>query len=257
MGYAAHFGEPWFAPLWEFQGRVGFYYDHEKRVQSPKGSFNELSNDYTAQFALAVTPWPYWNVRTDLFLTRATDIDFSYQVSFWGVRYLWLDDVEGDLFSLTTGVALFFPGNRYLRDFSFAYHGNANVEFHAAIGKEWARCDEWVTRIWALGGWGIANRGKPSISGRGGWEFNLSNDFECGIFSELLYGLGDNDIIPDVPFKGYGLINHQNVDIGGYLGYQIGYLGRLSVVGWYNVYAHNFVEHYFGIGATILVPFSL
>jgi len=254
--YATEYN-PWFSPLWEFQGRFSYFYDKEKTVQSPKGNFRAPSNDYTLRGSLGITPWPYWNAEVELFFTHTSDIPFSYEAAYGTIRYQWLDDIRGDPFALVTGLTLSFPGNRYLHDFSFTYHGEVNGELHVTIGKEWACRDDWWMRAWALGGWGIANQGSGWLHGIAALEFQ-PGCFQWSLFSEAIYGLGSNDIIPNQnPFVGFALIDHRTVNVGAIVGYDIGCLGTLSLLGWYNAYARNFVQHSWGLGATFLVPFSL
>ncbi len=255
-GYATEYS-PWFTPPFEFQSRLSYLYENQTQVQTPRGSFKNTCNESSVHFGLGVTPWPNWNVETELFLTHTNDIPFSYEASYLTVRYAWMDDICGDWISLVTGVTLSFPGDRYLRNFCFNYHGNINTELHATIGKEWAYQKDWITRFWALGGWGIANKGSGWVHGLGVWEYKPISCIELGVFSEAEYGLGNNDIIPDEPFRGYASINHQNVDIGGYMNYVIPYWGTLTVIGWYNVYARNYIENYWGAGLSFLFPFSI
>ena len=247
---------PWFSPLWEFQGQASYSYEHEKTVQSPIGNFPHPSNDYTFRGSLGITPWPYWNVEVELLLTHTSHIPFSYEAALATVRYQWLDDIRGDPLAFATGVTLSFPGKRYLRDFSFAYHGEINGELHAAIGKEWACEDAWKMRFWALGGWGIANRGNGWLHGIAVWEFKPAF-FEWGVFADALYGLGPNAIIPDESFPGYASIDHRTLDIGSYVNLDLGCIGTLSFLGWYNAYARNFILHSWGIAINLLFPFSL
>lgn len=254
--YATEYS-PWFTPPFEFQGRSSFLFEHDPSVQSPRGSFKKIENEYTLQFSLGVTPWPNWNVETELFLTGTSNINFSYEAAYLTVRYSWLDDIYSDFISLVTGVTVTFPGKQFLKEFCFAYHGDINSEFHITIGKEWACKDDWLTRFWILGGYGIANKGNAWAHGLGVWEFKPFSCIEVGAFSEGLYGFGNNDIIPNEPFEGYASINHQNIDIGGYLNYVIPYFGTLTVIGWYNVYARNFVENSWGAGVSFLFPFSI
>lgn len=252
---------PWFSPLWEFQGNISFFFNPEKTIQSPKGNFNDPSKDYTLHLSLGLTPWPYWNTEVELFLTRTSDIPFSYEAVFATVRYEWLDDIRGDPLCLTTGLTLSFPGNRFLRDFSVPYHGEINGELHITVGKEWACQKEWWMRIWALGGWGIANKGNGWIHGMAFLEFQsfylLPCPLQWGAFTRGVFGLGPNDILPYVPFEGYAPIDHRSIDLGGFARYKIGSIGTFSLLGWYNVYARNFVIHDWGIRANLLVPFSL
>ncbi|MCH9626662.1 MAG: hypothetical protein S4CHLAM2_02880 [Chlamydiales bacterium] len=253
--YATQF-KPWFSPLWEFQGRLSYLFDKERQVQSPLGNFNAPSNDYTFQFSLGLTPWPDWNAEVELFLTHTSDIPFSYLAALGTIRYQWLDDIRGDPISLVTGVTFSFPGSRELRDFSFPFHAEVNGEFHVTMGKEWSCHREWWLRVWALGGWGIANQGNGWLHGIGALSIKPSS-LEWGVITEALVGLGPNNITPNVPFEGYASIDHRTVDLASYLSHHLGCWGTLRVMGWYNVYAHNFLENYWGVGATLLIPFSL
>ncbi|MCH9690372.1 MAG: hypothetical protein K0U10_06965, partial [Gammaproteobacteria bacterium] len=165
-------------------------------------------------------------------------------------------DIRGDPISLVTGVTFSFPGSRELRDFSFPFHAEVNGEFHVTMGKEWSCHREWWLRVWALGGWGIANQGNGWLHGIGALSIKPSS-LEWGVITEALVGLGPNNITPNVPFEGYASIDHRTVDLASYLSHHLGCWGTLRVMGWYNVYAHNFLENYWGVGATLLIPFSL
>jgi len=233
--YATEY-DPWFSPLWEIQGHFSSLYGRPKTVQSPKANFSAPSNNYSFQSSLGLTPWPYWNGEVELYLTRTSDIPFSYEAAVATVRYQWLDDIRGDPIALVTGVTLSFPGNRYLHNFAYAYHGEINTELHVTVGKEWACHNDWWMRAWALGGWGIANQGDGWVHGIAALEFQPTCFFQCGIFSETLYGFGANDIIADKPFEGYASIDHRTIDIGGYVSYRLGCLGTLSFLGWYKLY---------------------
>jgi len=248
---------PWFSPLWEFQGHFSSLYNRVKTIQSPKASLAAPSNNYSFHSSLGVTPWPYWNTEIELYLSRTSDIPFSYEAAIGTVRYQWLDDIRGDPFALVTGVTLSFPGNRYFHNFNYAYHAEVNAEFHVTAGKEWTCDTDWWMRMWALGGYGIANQGNGWMHGIAALEFQPSC-FQYGIFSEARYGFGSNDIIAgQQPFEGYALIDYRTIDVGGFICYQLGCLGTLSILGWYNAYAHNFVEHDWGSAARLLIPFSL
>ena len=249
--------EPWFTPPFEFQGRMGYRYEHSNSVQSPLGSFTKPTRDSSVHLALAVTPWPNWHVEAELFLTHTSDIDFAYEAAWLTVRYAWLDDIAGDCLSFVTGATFSFPPESFLHEFSFPYHGHANAEFHATCGKEWSHGPEWHARLWGLAGYGVAEKGSPWIHGIGVAEYHLAPCALLGVFTEALYGFGNTDIVPYVPFTGYASIGHQSIDLGGYLDYEIRCWGTLKVVGWYRVYAHNYTENNWGTSLTFLVPFSV
>jgi len=255
-GFATEFA-PWFSIPFEFQGRASYFYDSTRFVQSPLGNFKAPSDDYSFQFSLGVTPWPYWNAEVELYMTHTSDVSFAYEAAICTVRYAWLDDIAGDPISLVTGATFAFPGKRFLFDFSFDYHAEVNGELHVCIGKEWAKKDDWWTRVWALGGYGIANRGNGWVHGLGTWEFKPLSNFDCGIFSEAVFGLGPNNIIPDEPFEGFASIAHQNVYVGCFFNVSLPCNATVGVISWYNVYARNFVENYWGGGISVLVPFSI
>ncbi|NGX62148.1 MAG: hypothetical protein K940chlam9_01642 [Chlamydiae bacterium] len=254
--FATEYG-PWFPPLWELQGRFTALYDKTNFVQSPKGNFQAPSNDYSIWLELDVTPWPYWHVEGEVYLTHTSEVAFTYQLSRFSLCYQWLSDIEGDPITWNTGITAAFPGGRFLEDFSYTYHGYTNFEFRTSIGKEWAREGEWYTRGWAYGGFGIANKGAPWVHGLAVWECKPFSCLELAIFSEAIYGFGDQDLEVDEPFEGYGLINHQFIDLGWFFLIPIGNLANFSFYNWYNVHAHNFVENYWGVAATLHIPFSL
>ena len=246
--------EPWFAPPFEFQGRIGAFYERAHAVQTPLGSFDEPTRNASAHFSLAVTPWPYWNVETEVFVTHTADTTWTYEAARLTLRYAWLDE---DPFSLVTGVTLSFPSTHFLHELSFPYHGHANGELHVTGGKEWPHGSEWNSCLWGLVGYGVAEKGSPWLHGIGSYAHRLSSCLNLGIFTEMLYGFGDKNIIPLAPFSGYASIHHQTIDLGGYLELQIRYWGILKAIGWYRLYAHNFTEKNWGLSLTLLIPFSV
>lgn len=248
---------PWFTPPFEFQGRISYLYEHSNRVQSPSGSFTKSTRNSSAHLSLAATPWPHWNVEAEVFLTHTSDIGFAYEATWLTIRYAWLDDIAGDCFSMVTGLTLSFPEKRFLREFSFPYHGHTNAELHATLGKEWACGTDWKARFWGLAGFGIAERGSPWLHGLGTFEYHLFPYAVAGVFTEALYGLGSNNILTHTPFKGYASISHQTIDLGGYIDYEIRYWGNLKLLGWYSVHSRNFIEHAWGATVTVLIPFSI
>lgn len=248
---------PWLTPPFEFRGDVGYFYTKDLTVQTPLGRISDLKSVSSCYLNLGVTPWPNWHVETKLLLSGASDLPLSYEASLFTLRYAWLDDIQGDWISMTAGVTCSFPGNRYLHDLRFIYHGNINSEFHVTLGKEWALSEDWLTRIWALAGYGIANRGSSWLHGIAMWECQPISRLSLGVFAEALFGMGRKNIDPGVPFTGFGPIDHRNVDLGGEVGYEIPLFGTLTFLGWYRAYAYNCVENNWGVQLRFLFPFSI
>lgn len=250
--------QPWFPPLWEFQGNIDYLYNYQDPIQTPLGNFNLSNPVNNAIFGLDLTFWPNWNGEIELLVgsNPASDVGFSYKATRVTGRYQWFEDSSGDLFSLTSGVTLFAVRSSFLTATSTWFHGNVNAEFHLALGKEFTRHYEWFSRLWGYVGYGIANRGNPWWHSVAALEIKPRDCLTVSTLMELVYGMGNHDINPIEPFPGYAGINHQSVNLGLSAEYKFFPWGNLSLNGWYNVHAFNFPEHFYGIGVTLLIPFS-
>jgi hypothetical protein len=248
---------PWFTPPLEFQGRTTCLYQRVKSVHSPLGTFNAPSNNASMHLSLGLTPWPSWNMETELFLTHTSTVDLGFEAALFTLRHAWFDDIAGDAVSLVTGATLSFPSRPFLHNLSFPYHGHVNAEFHAALGKEWARCQDWIFHLWGLAGFGIANRGSPWLHSLAIMEGKTSARTTTGLFADAVFGLGKDDLLPQLPFLGYASIAHRNIDLGVFFTYCIPYFGTLSLLGWYSLHTHNFVQHYWGASLSLSAPFNL
>jgi len=251
---------PWFSPLWQFEGRVGYTYSHTERVQSPSGSFTFTNNYHDLFTSLAATIWPEINLEAELAFVKSDTLPFSYEtLTCTGRRLLW-DEAAGDWISAVVGATLALPSGRILRDYNYAYHGYINAELHVALGKEFSSpCAlDWSWRIWGLFGMGVAEKGSPWTHGIVTFDQALAHNISLTLFLETLFGGGGGNINPlQQPFGGYASIRHQTVDLGGALHYDMGIYATLTVLGYINLYAHNFTAHTFGCNITLLIPFGI
>ncbi len=250
---------PWFGNVFEFETDCSYLYRHSDRIQSPLGSFADTRNTSELDFALAISPWPQWSFEAEVYVGSSPTISFSYEACLFTGRYLWFDELSGDPLNMAVGVTLSIPQKRFLKDFSYWYHGDVNAEAHLAFGKE---CPNWCTwlwesRYWVLGGFGVSNRGNPWVHAIASAEWRFSSCALGGIFTEALFGLGSHNIIPLAPFEGYAPIAHRSIDLGAFLSYQIEVVGTLTFESFYRLYAHNFPLHTFGCQVNFLIPFSL
>lgn len=250
---------PWLTPLWEFESKVGYFYSHTERVESPAGSFKYVDNYHEIFGSLGTTIWPDLNVEAELVFGQSKHIPFSYEVFTCTGRKVFLDDVCGDWITATLGVTLAFPSTRILEDFNYGYHGHVNSELHLAVGREYRHyfSKEWKWRFWGLLGCGIAERGKPWIHGLLTFDQSLSRCSRLTLYTELLYGLGNENIQPFSSFKGYGLIDHRTIDFGGAWHYDLGVYATFTVLGYINLYARNFTDHAFGGSVMLTIPFGI
>lgn len=247
---------PWLPPLWEFQSRTSLFYERVHKVETPQGSFPFKSNNVTLATSLGLTFWPDWNAEIGLLMTKTSDINFSYEAAYTSIRYQWMDDLVGDPISLTTGLNLSFPRTAFLNNFSYNYHGQCNAEAHVSVGKEWGYTEGPLLNLWGLGGIGIAEKGSPWLHGLAVCDFAFNHCLRLGCFLEGIFGLGHNDIIPATIFPGYASIAHRSLDLGVFVETPLSYWGSLSFFGWGNFYAHNFIQHTWGMKTTLLIPFS-
>ncbi len=256
IGYATDLS-PWFPPPLEIQSHANVLYEKVDRIQSPLGDFLAPSQNASFHTSLSASPLPFWCLEGEIYLTHAQDIAFAFEAAYFTLRYAWTDDIIGDPFTLVTGITAAFPNKRFLRQFSFDYHGTLNTEVHVTVGKEWSCQEEWLLRAWALAGLGVANRGNPWFHWITSLECRSSACTSLGIYADATHGFGSQNLSAHRPFKGYAAVGHQAIDLGGYARYCMKYFGTWTLAGWYNVWSVNFPIHYWGATLSLCLPFSI
>ena len=127
-------------------------------------------------------------------------------------------------------------GKELQKDISQACEG------HVAVGKEFECRQFWTSRIWGMGAVGIGDVGSVWVKGDLVWEHNWWDRQQCSLFTHTLWGLGEKRLNLAIPFKGYGSIAHQSVDLGGRYAYFFECGITLHVEYAYRVYARNCPE---------------
>jgi len=250
--------QPWFPPPWQFIPSVEYLYQYENTIQSPLGNFDLNNPINNLALGMNVTVWPDWNGEIEVLFSSnpATELDFSYQATRLTGRYQWLEEGCGDWITLTSGLTLFAVRSSFLTATSCWFHGNFNAEFNAAVGKEFVRYDDWIMRLWSYAGLGFANKGNPWWHSYSAWDVKIGQCSTISALLELVYGMGNNDIVPNEPFPGYAGIRHQFVNVG--LGFKRSGItwGIWELTGWYNIHAYNFPLNYYGLGIAWRMPFG-
>lgn len=205
--------KPWFPRSLEFQPRFTYLHQQYTEVDTGRGVCCKRSKDdfYTASLELAYAEY-CGEIETTFAGTGSHHLgpeDVSLTL-----RYQLFDDVIGDPVSLVAGVTLSQVFSLALKDISTFYHGTAQGEIHAAIGRECSTWTTWSSRWWVVGAFGAGDHGSPWIRGEAAWEKNILEMQQVRFFIHTLYGLGRNDLELNVPFEGYGPIRHQSVDVG-------------------------------------------
>lgn len=157
-------------------------------------------------------------------------------------RYFWLNDVVADPVSLATGltVSKIFRASKH--DVALFDHGGIACEAHVSVGKELS-CEEfWTSRGWAVLGFGIAVVGSPWLRANLVWERNWWNIHQLKVFADTIWGFGGKKLCLH-PFRGYGSVNYQAVDIGIRYGFIFSNNAFLSVAYAYRAYGRNCPIH--------------
>lgn len=248
--------DPWLPPLFEIDTQFFYCFREINQLKTQSGKISYPNKHHTLGTTIGVTPWPYWNIEAEVFFTHSNQIPFSYEASRYAVRYNWFDDLDGNLFALTTGAILTFPNKRFLEDRTFLYHGQSEFEFYLSFGKEWPCNSERIYRLWAMAAAGFAPRSRPWFHGLSSLECHFSTAL-LAFFIETFCGFGSQNLEIRGPFLGYGYINYQKLNAGLKAALSIAGLGQFSLKGWYNLSSQNTTYHDWAIQLSLDTSFAL
>ncbi|MCB1180805.1 MAG: hypothetical protein KDK55_02115 [Chlamydiia bacterium] len=245
---------PWMGNLWEFKCHTSYSCQHYHSISTPSHSILSPSYDHVVDFGLSLSFWPYYDGEMELLLARTHQNSFSFEATRGTLRYSFYDENQGDYFNLVGGGIITLPSGHFLDDPSVAFHGDVNGEVFWTIGKEYACAKGWI----ALG-LGTSNRGKFINHGwyftRGAIEVNSCHLWQFGLFYDLFYAMGGDSFRE--PFDGYAGIDHQSIDLGGYIKKQFCFWGVCGINYTYRLHARNFPEKVNVLTLQIEIPFGL
>ncbi|GAB5410936.1 MAG: hypothetical protein ChlgKO_00500 [Chlamydiales bacterium] len=247
--------DPWFGETWLFYLTPSYTYQYYPDVDN--GTQKYSSNDHIGAANLEFSFLPRWDVQFEGIFAATNKLSWGTRAVGTSLRYLFLNDVEGDPVSLTMNGAFFYVPTRAQTDPSTPFHSTANLEIGAAVGKEIDKIYNWRYRFWGYLGAGIANRGAPWARGilaldARFWEHNLLR-----IFSEGYVGFGGVNEVNIDRLRGYANIDHQSIDVGLRYAYEFKIWGEFSLEYFYRAFAHSFPERMQSITVAYTLPFSL
>lgn len=249
--------EPWYTTVGEFQFRPTYIYRHYPSVSQGKNPTSYHSHDHLIDLNLGIQFWSNWEVQIESDFSNTRKLNWGTQRFGLQLRYLLLDDVVGDLVSLSLGLQSYYVPTRNLRDISSPYHAQGNIELGAAIGKEIDKTYNWLFRFWGFAGIGIANRGAPWIRPLLAAEMKFKQRHLFKVFSGGYFGFGHRHKIAIDYFKGYAKVAHRSVDLGLNYTYLFKIWGTLGFQYAYRPYAHSFPQHASTFRIEYRLPFSL
>jgi hypothetical protein len=249
--------KPWFGNPFELEGRATYVFQNFQEMQTGEGLVSYVSNDNFLTLSLSTSIWGNWDAEFELTGAQTRAHCFNYDCARLTGRYLWMDDVIGDPFSITSGITLTLPQRISIIDPGSFHHGYFEAEFHTALGRESVCGPRWKSRWWLIGGVGIATQGSPWLRADGVIEVQhfIGHALELGAYT--LWGLGGDNIVDLDAFRGYGPIAHRSVDVGFAYLYRFDCWGTLKLGYRRRVYAHNFPDNANYLIVEYLYPFGL
>ncbi len=245
--------KPYFSPLAEFELNSTYTYSYYNSVAGLGSSYR--SRDSDVDFNLGLRFLPDWEMQVEGEFLRTSHHVLSAESFAGQLRYHFLNDLTGDLFSLTSGLRLRYVTGRFLHDLSCPYASTMNLDLVTSIGKEFTRGDDWLFRFFAYLGAGIGNRGAPYFNPEIHLEFNLFRHHQFDIFSLGKVGFGGRSVERNQ--YGYGNVAYRAVDVGATYRYCFAIWGDLYISYTYRPYAHDFPKRLQTFLIGYQLPFSL
>jgi len=249
--------KPWFGNDYEVELRATLLQQTYNKVEVPDSkSFKHSEND---GFMTLSAAYPFGRYCGEF---EATGALTRHQRCGWDNfrltgRYQWLNETEGDPFSIVTGLTFTEPYSRALHDISSFHHGHIEGEAHLSFGKKYGypTTNQYRFRWWNVVGFGISDVGSPWVRGDAACEYNHEETHQLRTFINTLWGMGKNNI-REHHFKGYGKIRHKSVDVGIRYGYTTECWGTLSIQYARRVFAYNFPENANLVSLEYYLPFG-
>ena len=184
----------WFGNIYEFNGTIAAGY-----VQGHKEHNSQL------RFNLDFRPATDWSAELE--------VEALYPVAKASLRYLWLDDVAGDLMSMSTGVSLAAVSHRARAQPLLQYHSCLEGKANVAVGKEFGFHEKGFWRVW---GEGFLGAGRLATAWAG-WHLQidavLKKESISSLFVEGERGFGDRHF-HRTSFSSFAHIDYTTVDAG-------------------------------------------
>lgn len=232
--------KPWLTPDMQFRYSVNELVQFYQTIETPNKCLRYHSVDSFTTLGLELSGFSY-SGELEVTIANTRRQFFGCDNIRFTARYQLLDDILGDFVSAVAGVTVTQAFTNSLHDPSSFHHGILEAEAHFSVGQESICLDTWRTRWWGVAGIGCGDHGSPWLHGFAAWEINALDTRYFRIFAETLWGLGRNNF--SFPFRGYGSIRHQSVDLGGRFTYIFDIGAELSLEYSFRVYARNFPNH--------------
>lgn len=231
--------KPWTKVDFELYPRVDYIYQHYDNVHGSNGSLNEAGNDHILGLGFYGC-YSNYSVELEGRLAHTRHLPCGLDHFKLTGKYQYLNDIIGDCMSVTLGGSIIAASRDAVEEYGLFHHAKMEGEIFVSIGKERPCLSNWVSRWWTMLGIGVGEKGSPWVFSQLAWEKNVWYHWQWRVFTELLFGLGNESIDFDHQFKGYGLIRHRSVDVGTAIYYPTFCRGDFYFEFKQRVWAYNF-----------------
>lgn len=249
--------KPWFGDLSEFYLKPFYEYQFFDEVDNAKSQLPGKFQTHLLGFSFDLTAPDTWNYEIELECADTTSVSWGYRSFALQVRKLWLDDVCGDLISLTTGLSIRDASNRMRRALSTPYHSRVNFELQTVFGKEWSRSCFWMFRTYGVIAVGQGTSGSPWLKGDLYLGYNHCDIHQFELYGKSYWGFGSLSSVSTSHFKGWQNTRHQSIDLGASYACTFDCYGKLRLDYQHRVYALSYPEHANIFTLSYELPFSI
>ena len=248
---------PWLNTLYQFNLLADATYSKYRYVDEALVQPTHTYNNYLTSLGFGFTPSPSFGMELEVELARTPYQNYGFRSAAVGARYLVLDGIAGDPFSLVVGGNLRPVRSRSVRDISSPYGSYMNYEAMISIGKELLAKEQWLLRGYLVGTVGIANRGSFWDRFSAVLEGRFLPSQVLKLFAHGYFGYGSNKIVDIENFRGWGEMNHSSIDIGMEYRYSTPLWGELGLSYAHRVLAKSYPENEQTFTLSYKLPFSL
>ncbi len=249
--------KPWLGNQWEFFVDAGYSFSRFSTVANSTSHLRHPSNDNLFVLDLGFVPVDGWEAALEVEFAQTPRQSLGRRSAAAMLRMRLLDDIMGDLISLTIGGSIRQTAFVSLKDISCPSSARWEVELHTAIGKEWSTGAYWMSRVYGIGAIGQGNRGSPWTKAKVAFDLNKPESHSWEFYSVGYWGFGRKHEVNIEHFKNWGSYDHSSVDIG------VGYLQHIDQWGhfrfdlFHRIYAHVYPRGTTGVSVAYHLPFSL
>ena len=232
-------------------------YEQFRSVQGELVQPGFTNRNYVTRFSLSMMPGEQIACALELECARTPRQTYGFRGAALAVYMRILDDIAGDLCTITWGMNGRGVTGRYVRDISSPYAAYVNGEMTLALGKEFATSENhWTWRGFVLGSVGISNQGAPWNRSLVSLE-SLQQQHLFQLYAVGYFGYGTHRLIDIDAFHGWSRVHHQSIDVGISYAYHFLQWGDLSVSYEYRCLAKLYPEKNQAVMFSYFLPFSL